>query len=177
MKINIRKSIFIVALMLMGTVFHSAIAQSADADKTYTKVVDASADAVWTVLRKMDEIQNYSKALARLEWKGPKDVGGQRTCYAPDNQGFFKENIVGYSDTNRTYSYSVIEGIPVKGMVNTWNVVDLGYNKSMIVWSSKFDTFMENPQMTKEQFFGFIDQSLNEFVGNVVAEVKMASKM
>ena len=84
---------------------------------------------------------------------------------------------MGYSDTNRTYSYSVIEGIPVKGMVNTWNVVDLGYNKSMIVWSSKFEAFMENPQMTKEQFFGFIDQSLNEFVGNVVAEVKMASKM
>ncbi len=174
---NIRKSILIVALALIGLGFNSVTAQSADANKTYTKVVDASADAVWTVLRKMDEIQNYSKGIARLEWKGPKDVGGQRVCYAPDNQGFYKENIVAYNDTNRTYSYSVIEGIPVKGMVNTWNVVDLGYNKSMIVWTSTFEAFMENPQMTKEQFFGFIDQSLNEFVGIVVAEAKMEAKM
>lgn len=175
---KVKKSIFsLVAIIAMAVGYNGAQAQSADANKTYTKVVDASADAVWSVLRKMDEIQNYSKGIARLEWKGPKDVGGQRVCYAPDNQGFFKENIVDYSDANRTYSYSVIEGVPIKGMVNTWNVVDLGYNKSMIVWTSKFEEFMENPKMTKEQFFGFIDQSLNEMVGNVIAEAKMEAKM
>ncbi|WP_299534616.1 SRPBCC family protein [Ulvibacterium sp.] len=175
---KIKKSIFSLAVTVVFALsFSNVEAQSADANKTYTKVVDASADKVWTVLRKMDEIQNYSKGIARLEWTGPKDVGGQRVCYAPDNQGFFKENIVDYSDANRTYSYSVIEGVPIKGMVNTWNVVDLGYNKSMIVWTSKFDEFMENPQMTKEQFFGFIDQSLNEMVGNVIAEAKMEAKM
>lgn len=175
---NIKKSVFSIALLFfVGLSFNQVQAQNADANKTYTKVVDASADAVWTVLRKMDEIQNYSKGIAKVDWTGPKDVGGQRVCYAPDNKGFYKENIVGYDDTNRTYSYAVIEGIPVKGMVNTWNVVDLGYNKSMIVWSSKFEQFMENPQMTKEQFFGFIDQNLNEMVGNVIAEAKMGSKM
>ena len=175
---KIKKSIFSLAVTFVFALSFSHVeAQSADANKTYTKVVDASADAVWSVLRKMDEIQNYSKGIARLEWKGPKDVGGQRVCYAPDNQGFFKENIVDFSDNNRTYSYSVIEGVPIKGMVNTWNVVDLGYNKSMIVWTSKFDQFMENPKMTKEQFFGFIDQSLNEMVGNVIAEAKMEAKM
>ncbi|TAI46864.1 SRPBCC family protein [Flagellimonas allohymeniacidonis] len=174
---NIRKSIFTLALAIAGLISNQVNAQSADANKTYTRVVDASADAVWTVLRKMDEIQNYSQTIARLDWKGPKDVGGQRVCYSPDGKGFFKENIVDYNDTNRTYSYSVVEGVPIKGMVNTWNVLDLGYNKSMVVWTTKFEKFMDNPQMTKDQFFGFIDQTLDEMVGNVIAEAKMGAKM
>ena len=58
-------------------------------------------------------------------------------------------------------------------MVNTWKVVDLGYRKSMVIWTTNYDEFIENPQMTFDQFMGFIDSSLNEFVGNVVADAKM----
>lgn len=169
---NIKKSIFAFAILFIGLSITELSAQSADAKKTYTKVVEASADDVWTHLRKMDQIQNYTQTIAKLDWEGPKDVGGKRTCYSPDGKNYYKENIVAFDDTNRTYSYSVVEGIPVKGMVNTWNVVDLGYNKSMVIWSTIYDEFMKNPQMTEEQFMGFIDMNLNELVGNIVKEAK-----
>ena len=164
--------VLMVALTAAGS-FNSTYAQNADAKKTYTKVVDASADNVWSVLRKMDQIDKYTNNVARVEWSGNMGVGGSRKCFAPDGQGYFKENIVAYDDTNRTFTYAVVEGVPVKGMVNSWKVVDLGYMKSMVVWTTNYDEFMENPQMTFDQFMGFIDASLNEFVGNVVAEAKM----
>ena len=167
------KSILAAGIMLTLFSFNPTSAQNVEPKKTYTKVVNASADDVWGVIRKMDQVHKYSSGIARLEWKGNMGVGGSRTCYAPDNKGYFKEKIVAFDDSNRTFSYAVVEGVPFKGMVNTWKVVDLGYMKSMIIWTSKYDEFMENPQMTKEQFMGFIDMSLNDFVGNVLAEAQM----
>lgn len=168
------KNAIIVITLLVGMVSMNQVnAQQSDAKKTYTKIVDVSADEVWEILRKMDQIDKYSSTIARVEWKGNMGIGGSRTCYSPDGKGYFKENIVNFDDSRRTFSYSVVEGVPIKGMVNTWNVVDLGYKKSMIVWTSEYEQFMENPQMTKDQFMAFIDSSLNEFVGNVVMEATM----
>ena len=42
----------------------------------------------------------------------------------------------------------------------------------MIVWSSKVDELMQNPQMTEEQFMGFINMSLKEMVDNVIMAAK-----
>ena len=170
---KLKNSIFTICLLITGLGVNVTNAQKSDAKKTYTKIVDVSADEVWSVIRQMDQIDKYSSNIARVEWSGNMGIGGSRTCFSPDGKGYFKENIVDYDDMKRTFSYSVVEGVPVKGMVNTWNVIDLGYKKSMIVWTSEYEQFMDNPQMTKEQFMGFIDSSLNEFVGNVVKEVKM----
>ena len=89
---NIRNSILLlVAVMVTG--ISTTYAQDAGAKKTYTKVVDASADHVWTVLRKMDQIDKYTQNVARVEWSGNMGVGGTRKCFAPEGQGYFKENI------------------------------------------------------------------------------------
>lgn len=148
------------------------VAQNSDANFTVSKIVDASADDVWSVLRKMDDIDKYSSAIAKVTWTGDKGVGGQRVCTAPKGQGFFKESIVRFDDINRTYSYAVLEGVPTKGMVNSFKVIDLGYQKSMIVWTSSYEEFMTTPQMTEEQFAGFINQSINEMIGNVIVTAK-----
>lgn len=142
-------------------------AQNASANVTLTKVVDTSADEVWTILRKMDDIDKYSSIIATVEWTGDKGVGGQRVCKSADGQGYFKESIIGFDDANRNYTYALLEGVPVKGMVNNFKVVDLGYQKSLIVWTSTYEAFLENPQMTEEQFLGFLNQSANEMIGNV----------
>ena len=52
-------------------------------------------------------------------------------------------------------------------MVNRFKVVDLGYNQSMVVWTSFFE-FVEDPQMNKEQFRGFLDTSVSEMIANSV---------
>ena len=166
--------VFLLILFFSGLSTSEMIAQNAEANITITKVVDLSADAVWGILRNMDDIDKYSSSIARVKWTGTRGVGGQRECYSPDGQGYFKESIVKFDDINRTYNYALLEGVPARGMVNSFKVVDLGYNKSMIVWTSTYEEFMQNPQMSEEQFLGFLDQSLHEMIANVIIAAKKA---
>ncbi|MEM6804543.1 MAG: SRPBCC family protein [Bacteroidota bacterium] len=170
---NFKYSIITSILVLFGLSFSTSLfAQSAEANFTVSKIVESSADEVWGLLRKMDDIDKYSSAISKVNWTGNKGVGGQRVCTTPDGQGYFKESIVKFDDNARTYSYALIEGVPTKGMVNNFKVLDLGYKKSMIVWTSSYEKFIENPQMTEAQFAGFINSSINEMIDNIVAETK-----
>ncbi len=132
-----------------------------------TVIVNANADDVWGLLRKMDDIAKYSSTIAIVEWVGPKDTGGQRICTSPDGKGQFKEDILTFNDQHRSYSYAVSEGTPTKNMVNSFKVVNLGYHKSAIVWSSKYDAFMENSEMTEMQFVTFMDSASKEMMNNI----------
>ena len=172
MKISFLKIITILIIGFFGTHLN---AQNPEANITYTKVIDASADDIWSLLREMDDIDRYSSAISKVSWKGIKGEGGQRICYPPEGQsGYFKESILSFDDINRTYTYSLDEGMPIKGMVNSFKVVDLGYQKSMIVWTSVYDQFMDNPQMSEEQFLGFVNQTIGEMIGNLVMTAKKA---
>ena len=167
------KTFLLSALLLLFAGFGSLLhAQQADARTTKTEIIEASADDVWEVVRDLDHIAELSKFIARVEYAGANDVGGERTCYAPDGQGSYTESIIGYDDAGRTYTYAVKEGVPVAGMVNSFKIVDLGYRKSMLVWTSTYDEFMENPQMTEEQFAGFIDAAITDMVANISAKAR-----
>lgn len=133
--------------------------------------IGSSADEVWEQIRKMDNIDELSSFVSKVQWKGPKGVGGERVCTSADGKGHFKEKITAFDDKTRTYSYQVIEGVPAKNMNNMIKVVDLGYNKSMIVWTSSYE-FIKNPNMTKEQFDGFITSARVEMVENIIKMVK-----
>ncbi len=133
--------------------------------------IGSSADEVWEQIRKMDNIDELSSFVSKVQWKGPKGIGGERVCNSADGKGYFKEEITGFDDKTRTYSYQVVEGVPAKNMNNMIKVVDLGYNKSMIVWTSSYE-FIENPNMTKEQFDGFITSARVEMVENIIKLVK-----
>ena len=167
------RSIMAAVLLLAGAGF-SATAQNMDAKMVHSKEINKSADEVWKVLRQMDDIDKYSSNIAKVDWTGNKGIGGIRVCWTPDGKGYFKERIVGFDDATRSYSYSLIEGAPVKGMINTFKVVDLGFNKSKIVWWTNYDEFMKNPNMTKEQFHGFMKMSVTEMADNVSAAAKKA---
>ena len=52
-------------------------------------------------------------------------------------------------------------------MVNSFRVVDLGYNKCMVVWTSEYDAFIDNPNLNEEQMHGFINNVINEIIDNV----------
>ena len=165
---NIIKSIAVFAILIFGFGIHQIQAQKAEPAITVVKTVDLSADEVWKQLRIMDNIDELSSLVTKVKWTGNHGVGGQRVCTSADGQGYFKENIVAFSDNERTYSYAVVEGVPAKNMVNNFKVVDLGYQKSMIVWTTSFE-FMENPQMNEEQFRGFLNQAVGEMIDNTVS--------
>ena len=133
-----------------------------EARLTQTLIVDAGADQVWDVLRQLDDVDKYSSTITKVEFTGKKGVGGERLCTSADGKGFFREKIVAFDDRFRTYSYSLVEGVPVRGMVNTFKVVNLGYGKSALIWSSNFDQFMENPNMTEDEFMAFMDSASKE---------------
>ncbi len=133
--------------------------------------IESSADNVWEQIRKMDNIDELSSFVSKVQWKGPKDIGGERVCTSADGKGHFKEKITGFNDETRTYSYQVIEGVPAKNMNNMIKVVDLGYKKSMIIWISNFE-FIENPNMTREQFDNFLTTARVEMVENITKLVE-----
>ncbi|WP_350286850.1 SRPBCC family protein [uncultured Croceitalea sp.] len=165
------KNVMVLAIAIFGLTQMNA--QNPNAKITNTQVVEASADDVWAELRKLDNIDELSSLVAKVEFTGPKGEGGSRVCTSPDGQGKFKENILAFDDANRSYTYQVVEGIPATGVVSNFKVVDLGFKKSMIVWTSTYEKFMKNPQMNEEQFNGFLNMASKEMIGNVA---KIASK-
>ena len=136
----------------------------------FSKVVHKSADEMWKTVRKLDQIHKYSSTIAKVDWKGNMGVGGERVCHTPDGKGFFKEKIVAYDESSRSFSYSLLEGAPVKGMINSMQVVDLGYGKCILVWWSNYDMFMKNPQMTEEQFQAFMLSSIEEMTDKMAKD-------
>lgn len=133
----------------------------------FSKIINKSASEFWQTVRELDQIDRYSSNIARVEWIGPRWQGGVRICYSPGDQGYFKEQIDSFDDEKMKFIYSLTEGAPVSGMTNTMQVVDLGNNKCVFIWWSNYDQFIENPQMTEEQFQQFMLSSLEEMTSKM----------
>ena len=164
------KVIFILTLFIGS--FTATYAQKANAIITKTKVINASADDVWERLRKLDKIEELTPDFVGDSWiTGEIGVGAVRSCTNPGQtrknaQPAYIETVVAFDDEKRFYSY-VVKGIPAKNMLNSFKVVDLGYNKCMVVWSSGGWTFIKNPQMTEKQFLGFLDTVGNQLMARL----------
>lgn len=165
------KSVFLMVLVIVVTAFsNNTYAQDSDSKINVSQVVDVSADKVWGIIRQMDNVDKFSPQIAKVTWSGDHGVGGERVCYGPDGNAFVKEGIVQFDDVARSYSYAIIEGSPANNMVNTFKVVDLGYNKSMVLWSSKYSTFKENPNFTEDQFRGAAQFGFVDFISKIAME-------
>ena len=162
------QSINLIILTLFLALFTNVLsAQDSNPKITVNKVVDVSADKIWNTLKQMDDVDKYSTAIDKVEWSGKHGVGGERKCYGKDNSFYVKEKIVRYNDAERSYSYAVIEGSPAIDMINTFKVVDLGKNKSKVVWSTSYTSFIKNPQYSEDQFRGATEYGFNDFIGKV----------
>lgn len=157
-----KKSILTLCVLVL-TIGYSKAQQSKMTPKVqYSKIVNVPANKLWKVVRQLDQIDKYSSVIASVEYNGAIGKGGERVCHTADGKGYFKERIVAFNDKDKSYSYSLLEGAPVKGMINTMKVVDLGQGKSVLVWWSYYDEFIQNPQMTEEQFQAFMLNSIEE---------------
>ena len=159
------KKLLILFAFVLGTI------GVVSAQTPFVKEVDRSADKVWEEIRKMDNIDVLSSFVSHVKWTGPKGVGGERVCTSADGQGYFRERVTGFDDKTRTYTYQVVEGVPAKNMNNMIKVVDLGYKKSMIVWTSAYE-FIQNPNMTQTQFENFLTTARVEMVDNIIKMAK-----
>lgn len=162
-------------LILFAMVFGTSLSQAQNHEKSpniqFSKIVSKSADYMWGKVRKMDEIHKYSSVIVSVDWNGNMGEGGERVCHFPDGRGYVKEKILAYNESSRSFSYSIIEGsIPVKGAINTIQVVDLGYGKCILAWWSHYDQFIENPQVTEEQFHASIISSLEEMTARMAMD-------
>ncbi|MEO0899713.1 MAG: SRPBCC family protein [Bacteroidota bacterium] len=171
---TVNKLIFTAFLMLVGLSCtpRKVVAQTPeDAIITTSAVANVSADQVWAQIRKLDNIAELSSLVGSLTWKGPKGVGGERKCVTPDKSGYFIERIREFDDQKRTYEWQVVEGVPAKNVINRYRVIDLGYNKSMVVFTSRFE-FIENPNMNEDQFKAFLKSASYEMASNAIALAK-----
>ena len=95
-------------LILFAIVFGMSISQAQNHKMPpkvqFSKIVNKSADDMWEIVRKLDEIHKYSSAIARVDWKGNMGVGGERICHSADGKGYFKEKIVAYDESSRSFS-------------------------------------------------------------------------
>ena len=106
-------------------------------------IINASANDVWKTIRTFDGVEKYLPMISHSEVDG-KGVGSTRTCTISgiEGQGDSKavEKLDYLNDDERTISYSILEiPMPVKDMVNTVQIKDLGNSKSEIIWKSRFE--------------------------------------
>ena len=158
-----------------------AIAHTAEAQKVKqpnpkvvkTKIVNASASKVWKEIGRLDKLEDViPQYLAKSTLSGKPSVGVKRHCETPDGSGYYKEQVVEYDEEAMFYRYVLTEGtIPAKNVNNSARVVPLGKNQSMIVWTAYFE-YVENPNMSKQQFEGFMTQALTDVVEGYAKKVE-----
>jgi len=140
-----------------------------------SQIVDASADQVWERLRQLDGLEDIVPDLLASSWihnDAKPGVGCERSCAAPGTpkgQASYTERITKFSDQERFYEYAVIAGTPTKNMVNSLRVTDLGYNKCMVTWTSTREGYINNPQMTEEEFNAFLSMAGTSIVDGVAS--------
>ncbi len=164
------KHLFLGALVLLLSVNFTTAQSMREPKVQFSKIISKSADKYWETVRQIDKIDKYSSNVARVEWTGNVGKGGQRVCYTPDGKDYFKEKIVAYDESARSFSYSLLEGAPVKGMVNTIQIINLGYGQCIFVFRSYYEEFISNPQMTQEQFHAFMNTSLEEMTDKMAKD-------
>ena len=161
------KVIFTLALLTIGLSTQNVSAQNSKGTIAFTKskIIQASADDVWERLRALDGLEDIVPNFLSDSWvvnDAKPGVGAKRSCTAPGTpkgQASYTEQVVDFDDEKRFYSYTVVEGIPAKNMLNAFKVVDLGYKKCMVIWTSKGGEYIKNPNMTKDQFTGFVSSA------------------
>lgn len=136
-----------------------------------TQTVEASAEETFKVASQFERIAEFTPSFIETSTVEGNGEGAERTCVAPNNQGVFKEKITYFNENEMYYRYSVVEGVPAKGMENFFRIVPLGKTKSLLVWGTSFE-FIENPQMNEEEFQGFLNASVGEYIAGLTKAVE-----
>ena len=131
---------FAILFGILSSQLHAGITVDSREDKVQIQQqVDASADEVWALLAKLDGIEQFVPQMFKSSTVAGKGKGAERICTHHNGDKLIEE-ILAFDSNSRTYTYSVKSGVmPVADMINRVQVLSLSNNRSLIVWSSKFD--------------------------------------
>ena len=138
-----------------------------------TRIVNAPADKVWQWIGRLDKLEEIiPQYLSKSSLNDIPKIGVKRHCETPDGSGYYKEQIVEYDEEAMYYCYVMTEGtIPAKNVNNTARVIPLGDQQSMIIWTGYFE-YIENPNMSKAQFEGFMNQAFVDVMEGYAKKVE-----
>lgn len=135
----------------------------------HTQIINASADKVWGLVSDLDHIEEIIPEVIKSTKVTGEGKGAVRIC--TDHEGNdFVEKILSFDDKSRRMVYAIEKGpMPVKNMVNTFQVISLSDIKSVLVISSRFDIpqKIENPEQVKMMMQGMITMSAMGFKSQI----------
>jgi mxaD protein len=130
----------LLASLLLGTTIN-AFADEAKSLSAHEEVtINASAAKVWSTVSNFNDLGAWHPAVKKTEIvTGTNNkVGAERLLTLQDN-GTIKEKLLGYSAKNKSFKYSIIEGVlPVSNYVSTVSVKSQGKDKTLVVWQGTF---------------------------------------
>jgi len=104
-------------------------------------VIDATVDNVWAAAKNFDSLNVWHPAVAKDEIVVGKNdqVGAVRLLTLKDG-GTIKEKLLGFSDREHRFRYSIVEGVlPVSHYTSTFLVRSAGPGRSAVTWSGSFE--------------------------------------
>jgi mxaD protein len=130
----------LLASLLLGTTIN-ALADEAKSLSAHEEVtINAPAAKVWSTVSNFNDLGAWHPAIKKTEIvTGTNNkVGAERLLTLQDN-GTIKEKLLGYSAKNKSFKYSIIEGVlPVSNYVSTVSVKSQGKDKTLVVWQGTF---------------------------------------
>ena len=109
------------------------------AEVRVTEQIAASAAKVWELIHDFGDLSKWAAGIERCEVSG-QGVGAVRTLEIPGG-GSIKERLESFDDAARSFSYSMLEPIPLplKNYLATVQISEDGPERCTIDWSGSFD--------------------------------------
>lgn len=130
----------LLASLLLGTTIN-AFADEAKSLSAHEEVtINAPAAKVWSTVSNFNDLGAWHPAVKKTEIVSGTNnkVGAERLLTLQDD-GTIKEKLLGYSAKNKSFKYSIVEGVlPVSNYVSTLSVKSQGKDKTLVVWNGKF---------------------------------------
>lgn len=132
----------ITALVYITLFTSSALSFAAAPALKVTKnvTIDAPAAAVWSKAKDFGSLNTWHPAVDTDQIVEGKDnkVGAVRLLTLKGG-GTIREKLLGFSDSGKTFKYSIVEGVlPVSDYTSTFTVKAAGKNKSEVTWVGEF---------------------------------------
>ncbi|MDR3388949.1 MAG: SRPBCC family protein [Rudaea sp.] len=134
------KGITAVVCIALSTFSAASSAAAPVLKVTRSITVDAPASAVWSKTKSFAGLNAWHPAVDtdRIV-EGKDDQVGAVRLLTLKGGGTIKEKLLAFSDSGRTFKYTILEGVlPVSAYTSAFTVKTIGKDKCEVIWSGEF---------------------------------------